>query len=229
MGRPLVIACSLLEDEVTAIMDEHGLWDDYDVSWIPNVHDTPKEMISILQPIVDEVAGRPYVMLTYGNCGNGLVGLTARDAPLVMPRYADCISILLSDRDDLDELRKNTYFLTRAWLESERSIDREYDKLVEDSGQEDADDIMEMLYGHYENLMLIDTGCYDVDAQMEHLDSTARKANMKPCTAKGTISVLERLLMGDWGDDFIRVEPGESVEMKEYFSCCDAERLGPRM
>lgn len=28
--------------------------------------------------------------------GGGPVGLTARAAPLVMPRYADCISILLS-------------------------------------------------------------------------------------------------------------------------------------
>lgn len=38
--------------------------------------------------------------------GGGPVGLTARDAPLVMPRYADCISILQSagrsrcERDD---------------------------------------------------------------------------------------------------------------------------------
>lgn len=222
MGKPLVIACSLLEDEVTAIFERHGLEDVYDIRWMPeSLHNLPQKMLGILQPAVDEETDRPYIMLTYGNCGNGLVGLTARDVPLVMPRYADCISMLLSERDDVDELRRNTYFLTRAWLDGEHSIDKEYDQLVEDNGQEDADDIMEMLYGHYENLMLIDTGCYDVDAQMERLDRTARKVHMKPCTAKGTISILERLLTRDWGDDFIQLEPGESVGLRDYFPLGD--------
>ena len=216
--RPLVIACSILKDEITTLFDKHNLEDVYNIRWMPeSLHTFPQKMTGEIQSVIDEETDRPFIMLTYGNCGNGLVGICAREVPVIMPRYADCISMLLSERDDLDKLRTNTFFLTRGWMDGEYSIEKEYDGLVEKKGQKRADKIINMLYEHYDNLMLIDTGCYDMDAQAERLETVAKKVHMKPCTSKGTISIWERLLTQDWDDDFIRLEPGDTVAFKDYF------------
>src|SRR5208283_2681137 len=48
--------------------------------------------------VVDPYAGYEAVLLGYARCNDGLVGITARDVPLVVPRGHDCITFFFGSR-----------------------------------------------------------------------------------------------------------------------------------
>ena len=53
-------------------------------------------------------------------CSNGLVGLTARNIPVVVPRAHDCITLFLGSKERyLDYFQSHTgvYFKTSGWIE----------------------------------------------------------------------------------------------------------------
>jgi hypothetical protein len=90
------------------------------------LHDleTP-DMVSRIQAAVDAVdpaAGYEAILLGYARCNDGLVGVTARSIPLVLPRAHDCITFFFGSREkyrDYFDSHPGTYYLTTGW--SERS------------------------------------------------------------------------------------------------------------
>ena len=64
-----------------------------------SLHDEPNRMRSKLQKKIDLMDNYDYdaVLLGYGLCGNGTVGLQARSLPLIIPRVHDCITLLLGN------------------------------------------------------------------------------------------------------------------------------------
>ena len=52
------------------------------------------------QEQIDAATGKGYdaIVLVYGLCNNGIVGLVARDTRVVMARAHDCITLLMGDR-----------------------------------------------------------------------------------------------------------------------------------
>ena len=60
------------------------------------------------------------VLFGYGLCSNGLVGLTARNVPLVLPRAHDCITLFLGGKERYLEYfhaHPGVYFKTTGWIE----------------------------------------------------------------------------------------------------------------
>ncbi len=58
--------------------------------------------------------------LGYGLCSNGLVGLTARGRPVVLPRAHDCITLFLGSKErylDYFNEHPGVYFKTTGWIE----------------------------------------------------------------------------------------------------------------
>jgi hypothetical protein len=90
------------------------------------LHDlsTP-DMVSKVQATIDSVdsaAGYEAILLGYARCNDGLVGVTARGIPLVIPRAHDCITFFFGSRDAYRayfDSHPGTYYLTTGW--SERS------------------------------------------------------------------------------------------------------------
>jgi len=62
------------------------------------LHLEPKRMKSALQARLEALPEPSVVLIGYGLCGNGLVGLEAGPHTLVIPRTDDCIAILLGSR-----------------------------------------------------------------------------------------------------------------------------------
>ncbi len=96
------------------------------------LHDleTP-DMVSRIQAAIDSVdagAGYEAILLGYARCNDGLVGVTARSVPLVLPRAHDCITFFFGSRDKYRayfDSHPGTYYLTTGW--SERSSDASAD------------------------------------------------------------------------------------------------------
>jgi Protein of unknown function (DUF1638) len=85
-----------------------------DISFLPKgLHDIGcVGMLSRVQAALDAVEPGKYdaVLFGYGLCNNGLAGLAARDAPIVLPRAHDCIALFLGSHPGV-------YFKTSGWIE----------------------------------------------------------------------------------------------------------------
>jgi len=119
------------------------------------------------------------------------VGLSARNIPLVIPRVHDCIALFLgSDKAYREQFQKfpGTYYISAGWVAEKAQpqginrahpeSDPEYQRLVKEHGQENADEIRYFLASwqrNYQRAAFIDTGAAgkkanlaDIAKQMAH-------------------------------------------------------------
>jgi hypothetical protein len=216
-----VLACQALQDligprvadsEVSEIYLDYGL----------HVH--PKRMAPALQAELDSLPGAQTVLLGYGLCGTGLVGLRAGPHRLIIPRTDDCIAILLGSVEaylGAQQERPGTYYLTRGWLESRNHPLGEYQALVERFGEDDANHVIDAMFRNYTTLCLVASSPEDFEASRplvrEVAEFCAERWNMVYEERLGSGELIEKLLAAPGeadtpSEDFIVVPPGGSVD-----------------
>ena len=218
--NPLVIACSILKDEVSLVVEEHGLQDKLDFIWMPDsLHNSPEHLRESVQEKIDAAdSARPVILLCYGQCGNAFLGLAAREAPVVIARAADCVGMLLAEDPEIDELRKHSIFQTRGTLDGEQSLEPAYEHLVQRKGEDYARRVTDAMYKNYDTLVMVDTGAYDLPAQAERVKRVCSLYHLSPTVRPGTLSLLERLLTRDTDDgDFITIPPHGTATLADFF------------
>lgn len=77
---------------------------------------------ALIQERIDAVPPERYqaTLLDYGLCGNGVVGLTARQIPRVVVRAHDCIAMLMGSAERYESYyaeHSGVYFRSPGWLE----------------------------------------------------------------------------------------------------------------
>lgn len=161
----VIIACQVLQDQLTRLLpgDLAGqvTFMDY------GLHEVPRKMTTVLQELLDSIDQPSLVVLGYGLCGNGLRGLQSGRHTLLVPRVADCISMLLgSHQAYAREFAETpgTYYLSKGWLESGSHPLKEYQEYVVRYGEEKAIWIMDQQYRHYERLVLVAHSQADLEA-----------------------------------------------------------------
>ena len=102
-----------------------------DAVFLPKgLHDSGGEkMRETLQAEIDKMQEKDYsrIILGYALCNNGIVGLTGRRLPLVIPKAHDCIAVFMGSRKryrDYFFANTGTYFHTAGWLERGTPEDR---------------------------------------------------------------------------------------------------------
>lgn len=207
-----IVSCRTIEREVRKAIQEAGL--DCPVSWVESgLHNFPKKLNAALQEILDGIEA-DCVLLALGSCGNSLAGLKAGNYQMVYPRVDDCISMLLGSVEARRQYER-TYFLTKGWLEGERTIYDEYKYTIKRYGPEVGEEIMQMMLGEYRNLGVLDTGTYDYAALTEEVAPIAEALHLESIPIKATDSLLKKLLLGPWTDEFGIVEPYGAIEGKD--------------
>lgn len=217
MKKRKLLACETIKDEVELIKEKCGV--NIETVWMDNtLHAYPENLRDALQAEIDRAEPETEELLfAYGNCGNGLVGLESRSATMIIPRYGDCIDMFLSNLENLERVRTTTYFLTRGWLDGKQSLEWEIDYNYKRFGEKRARKIMDMIYRHYEYLMLIDTGAYDLDQAKPRVDKIAETIKLEPVVKEGDISPIEKLLTGDWdGEHFCVIPPGRKTTYHDF-------------
>ncbi len=199
------------------------------------LHDRPKDLRSQLQAMIDAVPAEKYdaVLLAYGLCGQATAGLAARQAPLVMPRAHDCITLFLGSRERYRqqfEGNPGTYWYSQDYIERRDSasltlsmgsgvtdnIQAEYDRYVEKYGKDNADYLMEVMGGwssHYNRAVFIDLEVGDASSVEALARAEAQRRGWTFEHLPGDIGLIRRLVMGDWDDDFLVVPPGQKIVM----------------
>lgn len=217
---------------------------------LKGLHDLQRQdMIDTIQAAVDRASaeGRyEAILLGYARCNDGLVGIQARGVPLVIPKAHDCITFFFGSRAAYNEYfneHPGTYFLTTGW--SERNIDENgnyaqpaygkdgvmaklgltepYEDMVEKYGKEHADFIIESLGGwesSYSRGLFLKMGVCNEAPFIEDAKKRAQEKGWDFEERQGDMTLLEKLFMGEWNDDFVVVQPGQRIAARN-----DAEVL----
>ena len=73
-----------------------------------------------------------------------------------------------------------------------------------------------MMYEHYQRIAVIDTGCYDLGPVQEYARQAGKLLSLEPVTVDGSARILEKLLRGEWDENFIVQKPGRPLEASQW-------------
>ncbi len=207
-----------------------------DVKFIPKgLHVRPEEMRYKVQEKIDASRGQGYdaILLGFGLCGNVAQGLMAGDIPLVIPKVHDCIGIFYGSNAKYLEAfssHPGTYYYTVGSFERRTLDDSEYsalgadllddpeDKLKEYQakyGLENARYLVEMARSwqtRYTRVVYFEVPDFKFLGYAERAKAIAKDKNMEFLLQRADLSLMERLLSGQWGQDFLVVAPGMRIQ-----------------
>lgn len=219
--RPIVvISCRVLEDLLGKRLPAGvpAVWLDV------QLHNSPKKLGTALQEEIDALAEPSFVIVGYGLCGNGLVGVKARQHTLVIPRTHDCVAIFLGSHQRYVQrffASPNTYYLTKGWIDARDEPLSDYQDYVTEFDEETADYLFEMKYKNYRKICLVGFSQQELD---EYRDRAAAVADFMDKRFGGVVleetlgstALIETLVhtaakARDSDDEFVVVKPGGEI------------------
>jgi hypothetical protein len=223
-GRTVVIACRVMEPELTRCVSErNGADDSTDILYLEqDLHRTPDKLIIEVQEMIDLVArSASRIILGYGLCAKGVVGITARESELIIPRCHDCIALFLgSPNRHLEIFRENpgTYYLTPGWVVEKKDPLGLIEENVPKFGRETARWVIEEELKHYTHIVLIDTGVEEIAPLRARAMENAAVLKKQYEEIPGSLEYFRELLRGPYTEGkFLRLEPGEKFTKEIVF------------
>ena len=211
--REVMIACDTLRSEIEHVMSVRNV--DRRVIWIEHLlHNVPTKLTAALQDAIGSVEDADRVLLGFGNCGNAIQGLKNGPFELIIPRLDDCISLVLGSQRYRERYSQEhgAFYLTDGWLNGPHTIEADYNDMIEDYGEEEADEVMNMMYAHYSTMAYLDTGLYDVEALMQRTRHLCEVIETKQVVEPATLAYVERLVCGPWSEElFVHIAPHATV------------------
>lgn len=214
-GLRVIIACRVMQPELEAVRGEAR---DVDIRYLDqSLHRVPQKMPPLLQAEIDRAANiAQQIVLGYGLCSNGIVGITARKQGLIVPRCHDCISFFLGSPAaylNLFQMHPGTYFLTPGWVAEKKDplgiVEDDYTPRL---GRETAVWVMEEELKHYTHICLINTGVGDIDALRKRALQNARFFKKQFEEIQGSLAYFERLVRGPYEKElFFNLLPNQEV------------------
>ena len=224
-GPRLIIACRVMQHELDSLRQQYKDMQDQDIEICymdQNLHLTPEKMSGLIQEQIDARADTAQsIVLGYGLCSNGIVGVTARKQHIYIPRVHDCITLLLGSRQAYFEAfrkRAGTYYLTPGWVAEEKDplgmAEHAYGPKM---GQEMAVWGIREELKHYTHIVLINTGAGDMEKVRKRAKANAAFLGKVYEEVSGSTSYFEKLLFGPYDtEDFVCLGPGQRAEQKAF-------------
>lgn len=232
-----LISCEVLEREAEFCLLESSHLIDVEYTE-KEAHEKPDQLRERIQRLIDASDGYDAVLLGYGLCGNALNGISANNCRLIVPRAHDCCTLFLGSRQRFNEVfdgresmpwgstgycAKGEGYLRKTDTGSMMGYDKTYEDFVRQYGEENAAFIWETIHPESDSdevLFINVPETYD----MEIYSRFAKEAGDDKIVTveEGSISIIRKLLSGQWDDDFLVVEAGDSVKAvydKERIIC----------
>lgn len=216
--RAMILACNTLRNEVNRAIKETD--SSIPVLWIESgLHLHPDRLKDRIQEEIDRISNIDVLLLFFGYCGNAVLGLTASNFELIFPRVDDCITLLLGSAEARKRVENlGSYFLTEGWLEHETNLWSEYAYALEKYGEKRGKEIYKLVLKHYTDLIVIDTGCYNIKRFQKRAAEIASQLGLSLENVQGTTRYMEKLLTGPYDGEFVRIPPGKRVSMEDLYT-----------
>jgi hypothetical protein len=212
------MACATVIEEMLPLMPEGMQHQVFDFG----LHINPEKLRRKLQEAIDAVSGQyDTILLGYGLCSMAILGIRANGCRLVVPKVHDCIAIFLGSNSAYTsqvDSEPGTYYLTKGWIEVGDTPFSDYERTVERYGKEKADYIIKVLLGNYTRLALINTGQYDLERYQEYASRTAEQFGLRYEEIEGSNSLVKKMLLGPWDEQFVVLQPGETFQLEHFFT-----------
>jgi hypothetical protein len=215
--RTFVLACATVIEEMLPFLPpgtEHRVLDF-------GLHSSPSRLQASLQEAIDELQDRTdVILLGYGLCSQGTIGLRAGRCTIVLPRVDDCISIFLGSRaahHEESSREPGTYYLTKGWIEAGDGPFADIEGMQRKYGHARATRLMAAMFGNYRRLALINTGNYDLERYRAQARGQAQRVGLRFEEIDGSDRLVRKMIEGPWDEEFVVVGPGGTVEFKDFF------------
>lgn len=232
--RLLLISCEVFVREICHAVAHSP--NTVDITFLPKGLHTQggNAMRVVIQEAIDKAVEGEHdaVCLAYGLCNNGLVGLKARNIPLVAIKAHDCMTLFLGSRQRYKDYffeNPGTYFLTSGWIERGKKNDQppsdahprksaygmSWEELVRFYGEDNAQFLVEQEEAetkNYSQLAYIHMGVEPDGRFEEESKRRAGEKGWKFQKLEGDMSLIRSMVEGNWeGNDFLVVPPHQEI------------------
>ena len=209
----VIIACSSLSEYVEYAQKKVGT--DHPVYYLDRqYHRDPAEMRSkVIETIERLPEDTETVLVVMGFCGGSWDGVRA-PFRMVLPRIDDCVSLLLQTGDlPISDLKLPKHLYVRALEPATESFKRIFDSLTSDKDEETKRRYHEDWKRCYDCISIIDTGINDCRREdyFETVKMDADWLDAKTEYVSGGAHLIEKLLRGEWDEQFLVLEPNAAV------------------
>lgn len=226
-GQPLskahprvVIACGVIKSELNSLLNAEA---PIEVHYLDqNLHRTPERMTGIIQEKINKLAVYAgHIVIGYGLCSNGVVGLRAVNQQLCVPRVHDCITLMLGSRKAYRESfnrQSGTYYLSAGWLERKKDplgmLENEY---IPRMGREEAVSGLREELQHYTHITFIKGRSGRIGELRKRAKQNAEFLGMEYGEVEGSDRYFRKILFGPYvPSDFVCISPGETIPQKPF-------------
>ncbi len=211
-----IIACATVIEEMLPLLPPDITYEVLDFG----LHLRPEGLKKALQEAIDKTSEEAEtIILGYGLCSMAVVGLTATDCTLVVPRVDDCIAIFLGSGAAYTEQAQKepgTYYLTKGWIEVSDTLLDEYNRSVELYGEEQAKRVMGVMLKNYKRLVYIDTGTQNQERYQAYAQQMADQFSLRYEEVIGSDELIRKMLFGPWDKDFVVAAPGQTITYADF-------------
>jgi N-methylhydantoinase A/oxoprolinase/acetone carboxylase beta subunit len=209
------IACAVLAIDMKYSAKKLGL--DIDFKFLEaGLHNNPKRLKEKLQAAIDEASTTSLydrIIIGYGICGKGTIGVQAHGIPLVIPKVHDCVALFLGgDQAYKNEFKKypGTYYLSAGWCEekTEPISQRKqwayfgdqklnFNDLVKTHGKDTAQTTFNFLNSwqkNYQRAAFIETGAKTSPKYEKFAQDMAKEYKWKYEKIKGSQDLIKKLI-----------------------------------
>jgi hypothetical protein len=216
-SRSLMLACAVMEKEILQFRNGRVEFRFLDCG----LHLTPENMAKAIQSEIDRANEEEYdrILLGYGLCSNGIVGVHTHRCSLIVPRVHDCITLFLgSPKTYKAQSLKHpgTYYLTAGWIEKAPTPISKYRSYAKSYNEKTARWILYEEMKHYTRIALVDTGAYPLETYRKISRQNAKFLGAYYQELKGSPAFFMALVAGPWEKDFLILEKGQSI-LQEMF------------
>ncbi len=245
-SKTYFIGCGVLGPDVKHIARVHGIV--LKSVLLPGgLHNNPGQLRTRLQEAIDTAsqdAGCKRIIVGYGMCGRGTVGIRARSVPLVFPKVHDCIALFLgSDQAYREQFAKfpGTFYISAGWYrEKERPKIEKHDdeqiwvgsgsmgcrELQEKYGAKQGREIIDFFSSwkaNYQRAVFIDTGTSRSTKYERYAKEIAEQNGWQYERIKGRLDLISRLLKATSSDrQLLVVPPGQVTVYSAIYNCLDS-------
>jgi len=233
--RLKLIACEIFYREICDVVARSV--NQVDIEFLPKgLHDIGQPgMFARLNEVLTAVDESQYdaIVLAYGLCNNGIVGLAARSVPLVVPRGHDCMTLFMGTKErylEYFQSHPGVYFKTSGWIErgdglqqfgdetvqGKSGMELTYEEMVEKYGEDKAKFRWEQLGDmtrNYSGVTFIEMGVGPDEQFERQAREEAAEQGWKFEKIVGDMSLIRTMVDGPWDDDrFLVIPAGQKIE-----------------